>query len=118
MSLEFCSLSSGSSGNCQFIATENIRILIDSGLSGKRVESFLETIDVNPNTIDYILVTHEHSDHTKGVGILSRRYRNSRSSSKKIYEVSSRDYYNKERTRLLFQTRTEAGIRIRCYNQQ
>lgn len=74
MSLQFCSLSSGSSGNCQFIATENVRILIDSGLSGKKVENFLESIDVKPNTIDYILVTHEHQDHTKGVGILSRRF--------------------------------------------
>ncbi len=74
MSLEFCSLSSGSSGNCQFIATEKVRILIDSGLSGKRVESFLESINVKPDTIDYILVTHEHKDHTQGVGILSRRY--------------------------------------------
>lgn len=74
MSLEFCSLSSGSSGNCQYIATENVKILIDSGLSGKRVENFLKGIDVDPSSIDCILVTHEHKDHTKGVGILSRRY--------------------------------------------
>ena len=74
MSFKFCSLSSGSSGNCQFIATDKVRILIDSGLSGKKVASFLESIDVKPDTIDCILVTHEHQDHTKGVGILSRRF--------------------------------------------
>ncbi len=91
MSLEFCSLSSGSSGNCQFIATENVRILIDSGLSGKRVESFLGAIDVNPNTIDYILVTHEHSDHTKGVGILSRRYNVPIYANNKTWEAMKSD---------------------------
>lgn len=74
MSFKFCSLSSGSSGNCQYIETENTRILIDAGFSGKRTEELLTSIDVNPNSIDAILVTHEHIDHTLGVGILSRRY--------------------------------------------
>src|SRR5690554_4787402 len=74
MSIKFCSLSSGSSGNCQYIETDNTRILIDSGFSGKRVEELLSSIDVSPDTIDAILVTHEHIDHVKGVGVLSRRY--------------------------------------------
>ncbi|MTI46246.1 MBL fold metallo-hydrolase [Sporosalibacterium faouarense] len=74
MSLQFCSLSSGSSGNCQYISTDNVKILVDSGLSGKKVENFLKEIEVQANTIDGILVTHEHKDHIKGVGILSRRY--------------------------------------------
>lgn len=74
MGLRFCSLSSGSSGNCQYVETDNLRLLIDGGMSGKRIETLLKSIDVEPNTIDSILVTHEHSDHVKGVGILSRRY--------------------------------------------
>lgn len=74
MGIKFCSLSSGSSGNCQYIETDRTKILIDSGLSGKKIESLLLSIDVNPNEIDYILVTHEHIDHVKGVGVLSRRY--------------------------------------------
>lgn len=74
MSIKICSLSSGSSGNCQYIETENTRILIDSGFSGKRIESLLSSIGVCPTTIDAILVTHEHIDHTRGVGVLSRRY--------------------------------------------
>lgn len=74
MGIKFCSLSSGSSGNCQYIETENTRILIDAGFSGKKVESLLSSIDVDPTTIDGILVTHEHIDHTSGVGVLSRRY--------------------------------------------
>lgn len=74
MTIKFCSLSSGSSGNCQYIESDNTRILIDAGFSGKRVEGLLSSIDVSPNAIDAILVTHEHIDHTLGVGVLSRRY--------------------------------------------
>lgn len=74
MGLKFCSLSSGSSGNCQYIETRKTRLLIDGGFSGIRIEKLLSSIDVCPTTIDYILVTHEHIDHVKGVGVLSRRY--------------------------------------------
>ncbi|NMB10260.1 MAG: MBL fold metallo-hydrolase [Tissierellia bacterium] len=74
MKMKFCSLSSGSSGNCVYMETENTRVLIDAGFSGKKVEELLKNIDVDPKTLDGILVTHEHTDHIKGVGILSRRY--------------------------------------------
>lgn len=74
MHFRFCSLASGSSGNCQYIETKKTRILVDAGLSGKKIQEALKSIDVDPGTINYILVTHEHSDHTKGIGILSRRF--------------------------------------------
>ena len=74
MEMKFCSLSSGSSGNCQYIETENSRILIDAGFSGKRVQELLKSIDVCPTTIDGIFITHEHIDHIQGVGVLSRRF--------------------------------------------
>ncbi len=72
--MRFCSLSSGSDGNCEFLEYENTRILIDAGLSGKKIENLLKQIDVDPSTLDGIFVTHEHIDHAKGIGILSRRY--------------------------------------------
>lgn len=74
MDIKFCSLSSGSEGNCQYIETKHKRILIDSGFSGKKIEELLKKIDICPSTLDGILVTHEHSDHIKGAGVLSRRY--------------------------------------------
>lgn len=74
LGIKFCSLSSGSSGNCQYIETGNSRILIDAGFSGKKIESLLSSIGVCPSTLDGIFVTHEHTDHSKGVGVMSRRY--------------------------------------------
>ncbi len=75
MKLEFCSLSSGSSGNSTYVAAGNTRLLIDAGLSGKAISGALESIGVLPESLSAILVTHEHIDHIKGVGILSRKYR-------------------------------------------
>lgn len=72
--MKFCSLYSGSSGNSIFIASENSKILVDAGLPGKHIESALSEIGENPKEIDGIFVTHEHIDHVKGVGVLSRKY--------------------------------------------
>lgn len=74
MGIKFCSLASGSSGNCHYIETDNSRIIVDAGLSGKRIQGLLSSIDVDPESLDAIFVTHEHIDHIKGVGILSRRF--------------------------------------------
>ena len=70
----FCPLYSGSSGNSVYISSGKSSILIDAGLPGKHIEKALEAINKNPNDIDGIFVTHEHIDHVKGVGVLSRRY--------------------------------------------
>jgi len=72
--IKFCSLFSGSSGNSIFISTEKTKILIDAGVSGKRIIEALLSIGENPSELSAILVTHEHSDHIKGVGIISRKF--------------------------------------------
>lgn len=72
--MKFCSLYSGSSGNSIFIASEQAKILIDAGLPGKKIDEALRSIEQNPESIDGIFITHEHSDHIKGVGVLSRKY--------------------------------------------
>ena len=74
MHLTFCPLYSGSSGNTIFVGAGNTRILIDAGLSGRTVSEALNAIGILPETLDAILITHEHSDHIKGAGILSRKY--------------------------------------------
>ena len=69
-----CPIASGSSGNCTYIAADEVRFLVDIGISGKKVIAGLESIDVDPASINGILITHEHSDHIKGIGIYSRKY--------------------------------------------
>lgn len=72
--MKFCSLYSGSSGNSIFVGSDNAKILIDAGLPGKKIDEALKQIGQNPNDIDGIFITHEHIDHIKGVGVLSRKY--------------------------------------------
>lgn len=74
MSLYFCPLYSGSSGNALYVSDGETSLLIDAGLSGKIVENALNQIGVSADSLGGILITHEHSDHVKGVGVLSRRY--------------------------------------------
>ncbi|MDF2520223.1 MAG: beta-lactamase domain protein [Clostridia bacterium] len=73
MSIRLCSLSSGSSGNCIYVGTEDSGVLIDCGISGKEIFEGLKNIGVCTSNIKGILVTHEHSDHTKGIGVVSRK---------------------------------------------
>ena len=72
--VRFYSLTSGSSGNSAFVSDGKANILIDCGLNGKSVAERLNSIDVSPESIDAILITHEHTDHISGAGIFSRRY--------------------------------------------
>lgn len=74
MSLRFSVLASGSSGNAFYIESNQARLLVDVGLSGKQMDKLFQEAKVDPRKIDGILVTHEHSDHIKGLGILARKY--------------------------------------------
>ena len=72
--IKFQSIVSGSSGNCTLLCTDNTKILIDCGISGKKITAYLNDMGIDPREIDRILVTHEHTDHTNGIGVLSRKY--------------------------------------------
>ncbi|MFD2658111.1 MULTISPECIES: MBL fold metallo-hydrolase [Gracilibacillus] len=74
MTLHFSVLASGSTGNAFYIGTEKEKILVDAGLSGKEMTRLFSEINVDPNSLSKILVTHEHSDHIKGLGIFARKY--------------------------------------------
>jgi len=74
-SLAICTLASGSKGNAIYISDGRTSILIDAGLSGIELQRRLTSRGLNPADLDAIIVSHEHSDHIKGVGILSRRYK-------------------------------------------
>lgn len=72
--MNLCSIASGSSGNCIYTGTDNTGILIDAGISAKRIEQGLASIDRNIKEIKGIFVSHEHSDHIKGIGVLARKH--------------------------------------------
>ena len=74
MSLQFSVLASGSTGNAFYIASEKTKLLVDAGLSGKKMDQLFENIGKDPSELSGILVTHEHSDHVKGLGIFARKY--------------------------------------------
>ena len=70
----FCSLYSGSSGNSLFVESKNTKILIDAGVSCKKIDQALQDINVDPSTLDGILVTHEHRDHVQSLGTISKKF--------------------------------------------
>ncbi|WP_100011669.1 MBL fold metallo-hydrolase [Lentibacillus sediminis] len=74
MTLRFSVLASGSTGNAFYIESENEKILVDAGLSGKKLDELFAGIGRDAGDLTGILVTHEHSDHVKGLGIFARKH--------------------------------------------
>lgn len=91
MGLRFSVLASGSSGNALYVATNKVRLLIDAGLSGKKMDELLLKAGCDAEKIDGILVTHEHSDHIKGVGILARKYKLPIYANQKTWKAMEKD---------------------------
>lgn len=71
----FCSLFSSSSGNCTFIGSSKTGVLIDAGVSAKKLKEALLSREIDPSSIAGIFITHEHSDHIKGMRILASTFR-------------------------------------------
>ncbi len=72
--MRLCSIASGSSGNCIYVGTDDTHLLIDTGVSAKRIEEGLRSIDVEPNDLSGILITHEHSDHVQGLRVFTKKH--------------------------------------------
>ena len=72
--MRFCSIASGSSGNCIYAGSEQTHVLIDTGISKKRIDESLKDLDVKGEELSGIFITHEHSDHIQGLGVFSRKY--------------------------------------------
>lgn len=73
--VKFCPLFSSSKGNSIYIGTENGGILIDAGRSCKQIETALKNIDVAPDSIQAVFVTHEHTDHVSGLRVFANKYK-------------------------------------------
>jgi phosphoribosyl 1,2-cyclic phosphodiesterase len=73
MVISFCSFSSGSSGNCYLVKTESTALLIDVGISASETMKGIHRSNTDPDKVSGILVTHEHSDHIRGLAVVSKR---------------------------------------------
>lgn len=69
-----CPLASGSKGNSIFVSTPDTAVLVDAGLSGIEIQRRMATLGRTPDDLKAIIITHEHTDHVKGAGVLSRRF--------------------------------------------
>lgn len=72
--MRLCSIASGSGGNCIYAGSDHTHLLVDTGISKKRIEQGLNTLDVKGEELNGILITHEHIDHIQGLGVFSRKY--------------------------------------------
>ncbi len=72
--MKVCILGTGSNGNSTLIESGETRVLIDAGFSGRNLEQRLSRIDISPKDINAIVISHNHSDHTKGAGVFSRNH--------------------------------------------
>ena len=72
--MRLCSIASGSSGNCIYTGSDKTHILIDAGISKKRIEEGLSKLEIKGEELSGIFVTHEHADHIQGLGVFSRKY--------------------------------------------
>lgn len=73
--MRYCILASGSRGNSLFIESVHGRFLVDVGLSARKIETRLKERDIDPKTIDAIVLTHSHGDHVRGVGVFAHRHK-------------------------------------------
>ena len=72
--MRLCSIASGSSGNCIYVGSDRTHLLVDTGISRKRIDEGLHTLGIKGEELAGILITHEHSDHIQGLGVFSRKY--------------------------------------------
>ena len=72
--MRLCSIASGSSGNCIYVGSDHTHLLVDTGISKKRIDEGLHTLGMKGEELSGILITHEHSDHIQGLGVFSRKY--------------------------------------------
>lgn len=72
--MRLCSIASGSSGNCIYVGSDSTHLLVDTGISKKRIEESLAELEVKGEELNGILITHEHSDHVQGLGVFCRKY--------------------------------------------
>lgn len=75
MALYFTSINSGSNGNCYYVGNDNEAVLVDVGLTCKEVEKRMERLGLSVNKVKAIFISHEHSDHIKGLAVFAKKHK-------------------------------------------
>ena len=88
--LTLCTLASGSKGNSIYISDGRTRLLVDAGLSATEIQRRMQAVGLSAKSLDALIVSHEHSDHIQGIGVLSRRYKLPVYLSRGTYEAANR----------------------------
>ncbi len=73
MNMAICSLSSGSSGNSYLVLSENTAVLVDAGVSARQIDQRLKSLGLSLESLDAVLITHEHKDHVKALPVLMKK---------------------------------------------
>ena len=87
--IKFCNLFSGSSGNSTYIESSGTKILVDAGMSCQKISKALEKIGSSVSDIDAIIISHEHSDHIKGIETLTKKYQIPVYATRKTWDAMS-----------------------------
>lgn len=96
--MRLCSIASGSSGNCIYVGEKNTHILVDAGISAKRILEGLKKVSVLPGDLSAIFITHEHSDHVQGLWTFGKKYHVPVYATEHTLDA----YFNAKRPRELF----------------
>jgi len=91
--VKFVSLSSGSNGNCYYIGNESVAFLIDVGIGGRTIKKRLSDIGISFDSIDFVLVTHDHGDHIKCLGLLTQRFHKPVYTTQTLHKALSRNFF-------------------------
>lgn len=89
--MELFSIASGSSGNCIMVGSDNTKVLVDVGISMKRIKEGLLSVDLSFDDINGIVITHEHADHIKGLGVIARKHGLPMYATRRTIEAIRRD---------------------------
>ncbi len=113
-------LASGSTGNATFVENEKGSLLVDVGLTGKKMEELFSQIDRNIQDLNGIFVTHEHIDHIKGLGVLARKYQLPIYANEKTWQaIEKKDSRIPMDQKFIFnpyETKSIAGFDVESFN--
>lgn len=111
--LKFLSIGSGSSGNCYYLQTANDALLIDSGVGIRTIKKYMHDYNISLNGVNKILITHDHADHIKSVGVISTEYNIPVYATREVHGGIERNYCVPKKIQQENCKYIEKGVRVK-----